>query len=185
MGEVNWQDVAPYVACERQSDEAGQARGERIADFLRSDRQCVHVEWVPRGVSQPGWNNGSCTKFYVYLDENWSPIPDGRYSPRRRYTVSIAVSERGPFVVSWGCEWLASRMPWENEEKLHPIENAEAQAKAKALALAVAQEFRLTHLDANWLRQFKLDEKDLTEDVLLSLDYSEPDALNVLFDEML
>lgn len=189
MQDAVWEDVAPYVVHARQSHEQGEARAERIAKFLRSELNSEHLEILLRGMHAPGTNNGSCSQFFIYLDESWSPLPADRFAVRQRYTLHLAVSERGPFILSSGSEWLPSRFEWEDPatplERLHPFPCAGAAARAKALALAVGRRFELTYLEADWLRQFKLSKKELPEDVLCSLDYSEPDALNVLFDESL
>lgn len=186
MESVVWEDVALYVARERQTHEQGELRAKRIAEFVRQELRYEHAELQLRGMYAPGWENGSCTQLHIYLDENWSTLPADRFAVRPRYTLHIAVSERGPFVISSGSEWLPSPADWAGGmEKLQPQKNDEATAKAKALALAVASKFDLTCLDAEWLRQFKLNPKELPDEVNLSLDYSEPDALNVLFDEAL
>ena len=39
-----------------------------------------------------------------------------------------------------------------------------AEAKARDLALAIADKFGLVYVDREWLRQFQLNEKELTED---------------------
>lgn len=184
MKDVKWEDVAPYVVRERLSHEEGELRAKPLTEFLHREVRSEHVEVLLRGMHAPGWDNGSCTQFFMYLDDNWSPLPADRLAARHRYTLYLAVSDRGPFVISSGSEWLLSPADWAGGmEKLQPQKNVEAEAKAKALALAMASKFDLTYLDAEWLRQFKLNPKELPDEVCLSLDYSEPDALNVLFDE--
>ncbi len=186
MKQIAFEDIAPFLVRERRSHEAGELRARQIAAFLNSEQRCQHVDVILRGTHAAGPNVGSSTQFDLYFDHDWSPVSDGRYNQRRRYTVSMAVSERGPFVVSFGSEWVLAPADWAGGlEKLQPRESPEAETKARILAVAVASKFNLTYLDVQWLRQFKLSDKELPEEVRLSLDYSEPDALNVLFDETL
>lgn len=185
MKDAMWEEVAPYLVHERQTHEEGELRAERIAEFLRLDQRCEPIEIILRGSHASGWEVGSCTQFFIYLDDKWSLLPADRFAAKHhRYRLEIAVSERGPFIVSSGSEWLPSPSGGTSGgERFEPRESFEAAAKAKGLALAIARRFDLTYLDAEWLRQIKLNPKELPDEVLLSLDYSEPDALNVLFDE--
>ena len=132
MKDVVWEDVAPYVVQERQTHEEGELRAERIAEFLRREQQCEHVEVVLRGTHAPGWNVGSCTQFFIYFDDNWSPLPADRFAANHRYRFDLAVSERGPFIVSFGSEWLLASADWAGGiEKLQPHKNLEAEVRQR------------------------------------------------------
>lgn len=184
MATVAWNDVQPYLTRERRSHEQGELQAEHIAEFVRQVLDCEQVQVQPRGTGAPGWENGSCTRFRIYFDKNWAPLSVDPLAEAHRFRLDLAVSDRGPFIIGTGSEWLVSPADWAGGmAKLQPQESVEAEAKAKTLALAVASQFDLTYLEADWLLGFKLNAKELPEDVLMSLDYSDPDALNVLFDE--
>ena len=187
MNDITWEELAPYLHKSRHSDEEAQARGEQIVDFLQRQMKCANIGLVHRGVGQPGWDNGSCTKFYLYFDDEWNPLPADLFAQKHSYILTLAVSERGPFIISAGfeCVWKPAEFGGDGGKKLYPQENGEANDKAQVLALAVARTFELKYLNSEWLRGYKLDEESLPVEVQLSLDYSEPDALNVLFDEQL
>lgn len=180
-----WNDVAPYVVYRRQSHELGAQRAEKMASFIRHELTCEHVEVRLRGENGPGPEYGSCSRFFVYFDQAWQPIGESREN--RRYDIELAVSERGPFVVSSGGEWRQERQPWEGGKMwVSAHHSAEASARAKALALWVAAEFDLKYVDANWLRRIRLSRKELPWDDVgesLDIDHDEPTALNILFDE--
>jgi hypothetical protein len=177
-------DIAPYLLRERQSYELGQLRAEKIAATLKRvlATDCLVVRL--RGERAPGSNCGSCSRFIVYFDVAWKPIDEAQLD-RRRYSVEVAVSERGPFVVSQGREWHLAEL-YSGTRVLRPFPNEEAADRARSLAYKVARAFDLRYLDIEWLRQIKpacLVELPLPADVAQSLDYSDPDALNVLFCE--
>ena len=182
--ELFWGDVAPYVVHRRQSHALGAQRAENIAALIRQVLNCDHVGIGLRGVNGPGPEYRSCTDFFVKFDDAWRPV--SRSERGYRYSLSVSVSERGPFITSGGVAVHLQRQPWEGGIlDLVPAQSDEASARAKALALKVAEAFKL-NVSANWLRQFKLNPKELPfEDVLQSLDidYSEPTALNILFNE--
>lgn len=183
--EPMWEDIVPFVLQERQSQELGALRAEKIAAFLGRALNTKEVEVLLRGERAPGFNCGSCSRFFVYFDEGWRPIDD-RLTERRRYSVEVSVSERAPFVTSRGGQWRMHPREDGGRVMVHSLDCVDVAAKAKSLALDVAREFGLRYLDAEWLRQFKLAslvELPLPWDVAQSLDYSEPDALNVLFCE--
>jgi hypothetical protein len=179
MEKAKFEDVAPYFTRDRLSHQDGEIRANLIAEFLRVKKRCEHVEVQLRGTKAPGWDVGSATRFNLFFDKNWLPIHITSPSQEFRFMLSLLVSERGPFVTSSGGEWIVSP----DDLKPHPQISLLAEKKSKRLALSVATRFGFRYLDATWLRQFRLNVEGLTSDVSLSLDFSEPDALNVLFDE--
>ena len=178
-----WEDVAPYLVHSRQSFELGAKRAEEIAAFLRGTLESSHVDVVLRG-DGPGPEYGSCTLFFVALDDAGRPVPS-RPDAQIHQGLYIAVSERAPLVTSRGSEFLMERQSWAGgRECPTPHASKSACEIAKSLAKLVADRFGLKYVDADWLRQFKLSPKELPwEDVRASLDLDEPTALNILFDE--
>ncbi len=66
------------------------------------------------------------------------------------------------------------------------FQDAAAAAKAQGVAQSIADEFAWTYFSTSRcdeLRGHRLDPKSLPSEVTLSLDYSDPNMLNVLFDE--
>lgn len=176
MSKTLFSDVAPYLREPRKFDPH---RFEAIELFLKKDLKFVQA----RG--RFNWNFGSCTTFSVAIDRE--EVSTDAASDEAYLVLTVYVSERAPLVTSRGLELR----PTLSAAAIAPrgglgYEATEtAETKAYELALAVAQRFGLEYVEREWLRQFRLSEHDLTDDGRLSLDYSEPDALNVLFTEEL
>ena len=180
-----WENIAPYVASKRQAYDVGEERAEQIVSFLKRRLNTEHVEYWLRGTHGPGSEYASCSRFFVHYDCNWHPVEDR--SEACEHGIVVAVSERGPFVTCYGVSYSLEPHPIA-KDRMWKVgkECAIANERARDIAMKVADAFDLIYVDANYLRQFRLDPKELPwDDVLQSLDIDcdEPTALNILFCE--
>jgi hypothetical protein len=145
---------------------------ERIQNFLRTDLKYQKFTGQFRL-----FDYGSCSQIELFFDKKWNLItPELNSNNESNFEFRIYVSARGPLITSTGVERLA---------RLELITNSAVEEKAQVLAESIAQKFNLMYVKAKWLEQFSLNKKDLTSDASLSLDFSEPTALNILFSEIM
>jgi hypothetical protein len=170
--------IAPYL---KHSLSYDVTRYENIKNYLIQDLGYLHVSGCL------GFHSSSSV-FQLSFDEKWIMVPAQTAMWDYKYNTHIHVSERGPFVTARGLEHFPTpadeyRPPGFDKGVL--LESPIAEAKAKEIALQIAEKFSLTYLDHHWLSQFKINEKDMPADAIGLIDFSEPDALNVLFAEIL
>jgi hypothetical protein len=180
MSQTRLKEIAPYLANKRAFDEELFAR---ISQFLAEKMGHSKVRARLGKFS----NYGSCSVFEISTsnDESSSERPDfdGNYC-----RLEIAISARGPFVTSWGAQLQSTpegqwRPPGEDTGMMQVT--AVADAQAEIIGREIAKEFGLKYLDREGLRAILLDPGELGDDADLSLDHSDPTALNVLFTESL
>jgi hypothetical protein len=188
---MNHEEVERFLVQPRISRTEEEARAKRVSDFLSERHGFSGVKVVPRGVGKAGIDIGSCTTFSLSFSEQWQSL-----DPRAQQTaepgsfrVDLFVSCRGPFVASSGWRWAIGKEDRDESYmvgKLCAFQDEQATSKADATAQSIAGEFGCTYLsaaDCDELRGLALDPKSLPSEVKLSLDYTDPTALNVLFDE--
>ena len=184
---LNFEDVAPFLKQPRNYD---LELFKRIENFLK-----VELNYSKFKSRFRLFDYGSCSEIELFFDKQWNSIAfelsdDGipHYEHAPYFNLRIYISARGPLITSRGLKEVSKGdqsqlCPSKNTRELGP--NPIAEEKAQALAMLVAQKFNLIYVDMKWLEQFQLNKKDLTSDASLSLDFSEPDALNVLFSEVM
>jgi hypothetical protein len=155
-------------------------RFEKIKSFLQKE--------LGYSQSTAGFGYSSSSRFVLSFDENWKMVPQMSPMWEYRYSIHVHVSERGPFVTSYGLEHFSTSdggYTTEGIEKGVLRGSAISESKAKEIAVQLAEKFNLTYLDPTWLSQILVKEEDLPDDALVLIDFSEPNALNVLFAEVL
>jgi hypothetical protein len=174
---MTFDEIAPYLSRPRQFD---RQLLTKIAGFLERLGYGSVQQW-----DSEFSNYGSSLGVTIRCSEDWH-TQDVAANHDAPYTMILRISARGPFITSGG--WKVVPTPADmyrppGQDRGVSMPNDAAEQRALDLANAVAQEFNLTYLEREWLRRFKLAEESLTADALLSVDFSEHDALNVLFDE--
>jgi hypothetical protein len=178
VSQSTYRQIGRYLVEKRVFDED---RFNRIRTFLAERFVDASI-----GASLGRYSNyGSCSSFEISCGQDMS-ASHPLHPEAIHFRLDILVSARGPFVTSWGGELQPAR----DDQRRPPGDDrrvmrtsAIAEARAEDVARLVAQEFGLQYLDREWLRQIRLNPRDVISDVELSLDHSEPDALNVLFSE--
>lgn len=188
---MNYEEVERLLTRPRISRVEEEARAKKVSDFLSERHGFKAVKVIPRGVGKAGIEIGSCTAFSLSFDKTWhliDPLAAQAAEPGC-FRIDIFVSCRGPLLASSGWRWEVG-MKGRDEPYLvgRPcvFQDEAAAAKAQDIAQSVAGEFAWIHLSAtncDQLRGRPLDPKSLPSEVTLSLDYSDPNMLNVLFDE--
>jgi hypothetical protein len=174
---MTFEDIAPYLDRPRHFDRHLLAR---IAIFVESIGYVPVEQW-----DNQYSNSGSSSGVTIRFSSDWHVV-EASPSNEVTYTVTVLISARGPFVTSQGLKLgptPADMYCPPGEDRGVSLPSEEADKKALQLATVIAQEFNLTYTDREWLRRFKLTHRSLTSDALLSLDFSEPNALNILFYE--
>jgi hypothetical protein len=188
---MNHEEVERFLVQPRISRAEEEARAKRVGDFLSERHGFKSVKVVPRGVGKAGIDIGSCTAFSMSFNEQWQLLePQAAHATAFGcFRVDFFVSCRGPLVASSGWRWSVGV---EGRDEPYVVgrpcvvQDEAAAAKAQRIAQSVASEFAWAYLSAtncDELRGRSLDPKSPPSDVTLSLDDSDPNMLNVLFDE--
>lgn len=185
------EEIQRSLAQTRISRAEEEIRAKQVCHFLSERHGFTSVKLVPRGVGKAGIDIGSCTAFSLSFSDKWQLLDSQAQQTAEPgcFRVDLFVSCRGPFVASSGWRWAMGKEGHDQPYmvgKLGVFQDEAATSQSQAIAQSVADEFDwicLSAEDCDELRRHALDPKSLPSEVTLSLDYSDPNALNVLFDE--
>lgn len=129
----------------------------------------------------PGHTSGIFWGFYVTKKGAPTPRSRSEFSIEKDEKWEIAMSYRGPYITA--LSYHGEHRPEDRSDQFTMISDKTTSPALVTMVKKLAEDLRLTYLDAHELMSLEISWDELQNNAEMRLDYSEPNAFNLLFYE--